>query len=193
MELEGTSDGVSGLRAMLERFGELAGELGYQAERAADVNGAAQALAALAAEWGATEAIVSSELADAAPRLLDALVALGIGWATAGAPETTADAALGIGLGKLAVAETASVVMAEPTLEDRAVGMLANGQVMVCRSADLVPDLDAAGSVLRDFALRGVYAALVTGPSRTADIERVLTIGVQGPARVAVLFVDDLD
>jgi L-lactate dehydrogenase complex protein LldG len=33
---------------------------------------------------------------------------------------------------------------------------------------------------------------LVTGPSRTADIERVLTVGVQGPGKVMTLFVDDL-
>ncbi|MDQ3045411.1 MAG: lactate utilization protein, partial [Chloroflexota bacterium] len=32
---------------------------------------------------------------------------------------------------------------------------------------------------------------LVTGPSRTADIERVLTVGVQGPGRVIACFVGD--
>ena len=34
--------------------------------------------------------------------------------------------------------------------------------------------------------------SMITGPSRTADIERVLTIGVHGPARLVILFVDDL-
>jgi L-lactate dehydrogenase complex protein LldG len=31
----------------------------------------------------------------------------------------------------------------------------------------------------------------VTGPSRTADIERVLTIGVHGPKKLVIVLVDD--
>ncbi|MDP9363469.1 MAG: lactate utilization protein, partial [Chloroflexota bacterium] len=87
-----------------------------------------------------------------------------------------------------------SVLLAEPTLHDRAVGMLTVAQLVLCPTAALVPSLDEAAPTLREIALRpgGGYATLVTGPSRTADIERVLTVGVQGPARVEVLFVDDL-
>jgi L-lactate dehydrogenase complex protein LldG len=35
------------------------------------------------------------------------------------------------------------------------------------------------------------YLACVTGPSRTADIERVLTIGVHGPRQLVILAVDE--
>ena len=81
----------------------------------------------------------------------------------------------------------------ERTLEDRSVGLLANGYVLVVESKNLVPGLDQAAPMIRRFAMeeRGM-ATLITGPSRTADIGRVLTVGVQGPARVAVIFVDTL-
>lgn len=36
------------------------------------------------------------------------------------------------------------------------------------------------------------FIAYITGPSRTADIERVLTIGCHGPREVHILLVDDI-
>ena len=59
----------------------------------------------------------------------------------------------------------------------------------------LVPMLDDAAVMLQRLARTGAeqrhYMSLVTGPSRTADIERTLTIGVQGPKTLCVIIVAD--
>ena len=104
------------------------------------------------------------------------------------AVETVADAPVGIVRARAAVAETGSVLLVEESLADRAVSMLSSALIEVVALDDLVPDLFALRSLLvPEGAATPRYAALVTGPSRTADIERSLTIGVQGPAQVHVV------
>ena len=49
-----------------------------------------------------------------------------------------------------------------------------------------MPSLDQAFAWIGRQSAGGGYVTTVTGPSRTADIERSLTIGVQGPSRLIV-------
>jgi L-lactate dehydrogenase complex protein LldG len=129
-----------------------------------------------------------------APDLAAGLEGAGLVVQSSMAPRETRDAPVGLSLAHLAIAETGSALLSEPSLEDRSVGMLTLAQAIVCPTSALVPTLDEAGPLLREMALRpgGTFSTLVTGPSRTADIERVLTVGVQGPGVVMTLFVDDL-
>jgi L-lactate dehydrogenase complex protein LldG len=182
------------LADLLSGFRERAEALGVRVERVAGPPEAAAFVAGLAVELGAPRALVADELWAAAPKLIVELERAGGGWDRPGDPAATRDAPFGVSLGRLAVAETGSVLLAEATLADRAIGMLVVAHLVVCPTGALVPSLDEAAPVLRAVAAQpgGGYATLVTGPSRTADIERVLTVGVQGPARLDVLFVDDL-
>jgi len=148
----------------------------------------------LRAELESPGLAISSEVTSAAPGLIAALDEAGVAWSTPGNPAESRDAPLGISIAKMAVAETGSVLLAEETLAARSVGLLSLAHIVICRTEDLVPSLEDAANALKEIATRpgGGYATFVTGPSRTADIELSLTIGVQGPARVFVLFVDNL-
>lgn len=98
-----------------------------------------------------------------------------------------ADVPIGIVVGELAVAETGSVLVAEHALGDRVVTMLCHRLVQVVDVDVVVDRLEAAAEWLARRGGQPGFASLMTGPSRTADIERSLTIGVQGPDEVDVV------
>lgn len=181
--------------SLVAAFAERAAALGVAVIWVADSVTAATEVATIAAKLNVRIPLMSTELAQKAAALCAALTERGVATRPPGSPDDTNDAPLGLSLAHLAVAETASVLLAEESLADRGIGLLAAEQIVVCPTPALVPSLDEAAPVLRTFATRpgGSYTTLVTGPSRTADIERALTVGVQGPAKLSVLFVDDLN
>jgi L-lactate dehydrogenase complex protein LldG len=91
---------------------------------------------------------------------------------------------------EFAVLETGSVAVNEPA-DDRGRCFLAERLWLLVRHDALVRDLDAAlqriGQLIRDGAR---HPLLMSGPSRTADIERVLTIGVHGPRALTIVIVN---
>jgi L-lactate dehydrogenase complex protein LldG len=180
--------------ARLARLSACVEPLGVTVNRVADSAQAADYIGRVANEIAAPDIIISSELIAAAPSLAAAFDAKGVTWSSPKSFDVARDHPLGVSLATLAIAETGSVMLAERTLEDRAVGLLTRTHVTFVRTADLVPSLAEAVAAMREVALRpgGGYGSFVTGPSRTADIELSLTVGVQGPARVYTLFVDDM-
>ena len=95
---------------------------------------------------------------------------------------------VGIVAGRAGVAETGSVLLADDSLAPRLLGMLVDVCIIVLPRESILGDLDEAGVLISEMDRRGHrYLSLVTGPSRTADIERVLTIGMQGPKALHVV------
>ncbi len=91
-------------------------------------------------------------------------------------------------LARAGVAETGSVILADDAMSPRLAGMLADVCVALLPAPAILRDLDAAGAAIADLDRAGHrYVSMVTGPSRTADIERVLTIGVQGPRALHII------
>ena len=127
--------------------------------------------------------------------ILPPLRSKGIAIREAGSPASVADAPAGLSSAELAIAETGSVLIAENTLEARVVSMLTLAHFVLVGGDRLVPLLDDAAMLLQRLTRAGSdqrhYISFVTGPSRTADIERTLTIGVQGPKTLCVIIVTD--
>ena len=178
------------------RFRERLVAAGGESHRVADAAQAASYIAAHPA-LEAGEVVVPPGFAQHT-RWGEVLVLLrdkGIDIQEAGTPSSVADAPAGLSSAELAIAETGSVLLAENSLAARVVSMLTLTHFVLVDTSSLVPMLDEAGKVLQKLTKAGPeqrrYISFVTGPSRTADIERTLTIGVQGPKTLCVLVVDD--
>jgi len=112
-------------------------------------------------------------------------------------------ATVGISQMDLGLADTGTLVQNATAVEQRLVSTLPSVHIAIVATEAIVPDLGAALS--RFYAKDGKdpskqqsaaspppYLSFITGPSRTADIERVLTIGVHGPERLIIVCVDEL-
>jgi L-lactate dehydrogenase complex protein LldG len=90
------------------------------------------------------------------------------------------------------IADTGSLVIDSSAEDLRLATMLAETHVAVLPASRIVPDSVALKDEL-DRLLQSPprYLAFITGPSRTADIEYILTIGVHGPGELHLLVVKE--
>jgi L-lactate dehydrogenase complex protein LldF len=84
------------------------------------------------------------------------------------------------------IANTGTVLVLDEG-ETLKASLLPETHIAILRTSQLVADLPEALALTRNSR----NAALITGPSRTADIEMTLTIGVHGPKEIIVFLVDD--
>ena len=96
-----------------------------------------------------------------------------------------ADAVLGVTGCTAAIAATGTLLLTADPAHPRATSLLPRTHLAVVEPDRLVSSLDEALGRIPTPAPSAV--TLVTGPSRSADIEQILTLGVHGPARVHVV------
>ena len=104
--------------------------------------------------------------------------------------ELAADSKIGISQMDWALANTGTIVQDSTSVEQRLVSTLPQIHIALIATDRILPDLPALLAKVNPG--ESGYLAMITGPSRTSDIERVLTIGVHGPLRLIILCVDEL-
>jgi len=103
--------------------------------------------------------------------------------------ESAAAARVGISQLDWAISGTGTLVQDATAVAKRLVSTLPPIHVAVVGTGRILASLGAVLERLRPDQINCI--SFITGPSRTADIERVLTIGVHGPERLVIVVVDD--
>jgi L-lactate dehydrogenase complex protein LldG len=91
----------------------------------------------------------------------------------------------GVSTALYGLADTGSVVLAASADEPRARSLLPAIHVTLLREDRILPGLDELFAALGEDLPSAL--AIVTGPSRSADIEQKLVVGVHGPGEVHVV------
>ena len=109
-----------------------------------------------------------------------------IRWSSEGAPREASQAT--VSLAEALVAQTGSIFVTAGC-GGRGASVVAPCHIVFATVAQLVPDLATA---LRNATEQGTlgknsYACMISGSSRTADIEKILVQGAHGPRRLAVI------
>jgi len=107
--------------------------------------------------------------------------------------EVTPEAHAGITQVSYAVAELGTLVQAEvdSNVDDRLCSTLIPIHIALVSTSTMIPTLVETMATLYQLPQIPGFVGFITGPSRTSDIERVLTVGVHGPKQLVVIFVDE--
>lgn len=169
---------AAAVQVVVSEITELAAAWDYAAELTRKQGG--QALAAFGWE-GADRAALEAACREA-----------GVEQVTENLREHAEDLHTALTLADWGVAATGSLVLDSRSEDLRLATMLAEVHVAVLPVSRLKPDLEALeADLVRLMEAPPSYLAFITGASRTADIERVLAIGVHGPQEMHVLMLKD--
>jgi len=105
-------------------------------------------------------------------------------------PELAKGAKVGITQMDYGIAKTGTIAQDATKADQRMASTLPWVHIAVLGTNRIVPDL--SDFMAKMHPSQSNYIALITGPSKTADIERVLAIGVHGPEHLVIVCVDEL-
>jgi len=171
---------------LVARFREVLERVDGRVHRVRDEAEARAVLLRLAEERGARRVLVSD--ADVVARLVEG-TQLSVVESRASREEQL-EAQLGLTTAQWAIAETGTLVLVSDRERHRLASLLPETHVAVLEASAILPSLGAALAAVSQDELAGRTVTFVTGPSRTADIELTLVVGVHGPRELHVLLID---
>lgn len=116
----------------------------------------------------------------------------GIGFIREGLRDHLAGIDIGLTTADYGIAETGTLVIDSSSEEVRLATMISEVHVAVLPISRIRPTAFDVEAELKDrFKLSPNYYAFITGASRTADIERVLALGVHGPLELHILLLSE--
>lgn len=181
---------------LVERFSAELTAIAGRVHRAPTASDAISAVVALCREHEAARVLSWAPESIGLPGLHGALAAAGIdsdlGWIPSGSDRAARLAALdpirvGITGAFAAIAESGTFAVLSGPGRSRLSSLLAPVHIAVLRADRIYPSLATLLAAHEDVAEQGSNLVLITGPSRTADIEMTLTRGVHGPGEVHVV------
>ena len=107
--------------------------------------------------------------------------------------QACATTGVGITSVEYALAETGTLVMFSNPSEARLISLLPPVHIAVFSSTRMLANLEELLSVVPHPAEQTSAMVLITGPSRTADIEQILVRGVHGPGEIYAVIVEEKD
>ena len=120
-------------------------------------------------------------------RLIElAAPARAIRWSSEGGPAEASQAT--VTLAEALIAQTGSILVSS-SCGGRGASVIAPCHIVYATTAQLVPDLATALARVSNGKMldRNSFACVISGSSRTADIEKILVQGAHGPRRLAVI------
>ena len=100
---------------------------------------------------------------------------------------------VGVTMAQAAIAETGTLILESEKERHRLVSLLPPVHIAVIRADDICLTIGDALKRVRGHEKEEMSRAItfITGPSRTADIELTLTVGVHGPKELYVIILDN--
>ncbi len=106
-----------------------------------------------------------------------------------------ADADFGITVAHAGLADSGAIVVSSSQKESRSVSLLPIEHVALLPASRILPSLSQAAALFTELQSGEGSSAvtLIGGPSKTADIEKVLVTGIHGPAVFTIIVIDETD